>query len=160
MPPATRCWSSKARYWSRPGRATPGKVETAVHSSGSYSVALEADQGAHRNVERLQPSAAAEIRQVDDEAGGKNLRPHLPQQLDRGFGRAAGGDQIVDQDHLLAGRDRIAGHLHLVEPVFQAIGDPHRVMRQLAFLADRDEAGGQLMGDRAAENEAARLDAG
>ena len=55
---------------------------------------------------------------------------------------------------------RVLVHLHLVEPVFQAVGDAHRLMRQLALLADRDEAGRELMRDRAAEDEAARLDAG
>jgi len=34
------------------------------------------------------------------------------------------------------------------------------LVRQLALLAQRHEAGGELVGDRAAEDEAARLDAG
>ncbi len=58
------------------------------------------------------------------------------------------------------GRDRVLVHLHLVEPVFQAVGDAHGLVRQLALLADRDEAGRNLVGDGAAEDEAARLDAG
>ena len=105
-------------------------------------------------------AAAAEIRQVDDEAGGDDVGADLAQQLDRRLRRAAGGDQIVDQDHLLAGRDAVLVHLHLVQPVFEAVGDAHRLVRQLALLADRHEAGRKLVRDRAAEDEAARLDAG
>src|SRR4030081_3184049 len=51
-------------------------------------------------------------------------------------------------------------HLHFIEAVFKRIGDPHGGMRQLASLAYRHEAGRALMRHRAAENEAARLDAG
>src|SRR5437870_8776491 len=54
----------------------------------------------------------------------------------------------------------IGMHLHFIEAVFQRVGDAHRGMRQLAAFADRHEAGGDLMRHRAAENEAARLDAG
>ena len=58
------------------------------------------------------------------------------------------------------GCHRVLVHLHLVEAVFQAVGDAHGLVRQLALLADRDEPGGQLVRDGAAEDEAARLDAG
>jgi hypothetical protein len=51
-------------------------------------------------------------------------------------------------------------HLHLIEAVFQRVGDAHGGMWQLAPLADRHKAGRDLMRHRAAENEAARLDAG
>ena len=73
---------------------------------------------------------------------------------------AAGGDEIVDQDHALARVDRVGMHFHFVEAVFQRIGNAHRGVRQLAFFADRHEASGDLMRHRTAENEAARLDAG
>ena len=53
-----------------------------------------------------------------------------------------------------------AMHLHFIEPVFQRIGDPHCGVRQLALLADRHETGGDLVRHRAAEDEAACLDAG
>src|SRR6267143_1232237 len=50
-------------------------------------------------------------------------------------------------------------HLHFIEAVFKRVGDPHGGVRQLAPLAYRHEAGRDLMRHRAAENEAARLDA-
>ena len=76
------------------------------------------------------------------------------------FRGAAGGDQIVHQDHALARDQRVVVHLDLVDAVFQRIGDAHALVRQLALLADRHEAGRDLMRHRAAEDEAARLDAG
>ena len=57
-------------------------------------------------------------------------------------------------------RDGILVHLHLVEAVFQRIGDADPLVGQLALLADRHEAGRELMRHRATEDEAARFDAG
>ena len=65
-------------------------------------MSFESDQGPHRHVQRLKLRAPAEVRQVDDEAGRKISR-RLPESSPR-LRRAAGGDQIVDQDHLLARR--------------------------------------------------------
>ena len=50
-------------------------------------------------------------------------------------------------------------HLHLVEAVFERIGDRDFHVRELALLAHGDEPGGELMRDGAAQDEAARLDA-
>ena len=83
-----------------------------------------------------------------------------PQQLHGGFGRAPGRYQIVHQDDALALRNAVAVHLHLIDAVFQGVGDTHGGMRELAFLADRHESRGQAMRHGTAENEAARLDAG
>ena len=51
-------------------------------------------------------------------------------------------------------------HLDLVGAVFERIGHADRLVRQLALLAHRHEAGRELVRDGAAEDEAARLDAG
>ena len=76
------------------------------------------------------------------------------------FRGSPGRDQIVDEDHAFALGDRIVMHLHVVEAILQGIGDGDGRVRELAFLADRHEAGRQLMRHRAAQDEAARLDAG
>ena len=68
--------------------------------------------------------------------------------------------EVVDQDDALARADRVRVDLDLVDAVFERIGDAHRLVRQLALLADRHEAGRELMRHRAAEDEAARLDPG
>src|SRR5712692_8271636 len=65
-------------------------------------VPFEADERAHRYVELAQLGRAAEVGQIDDEAGGEHLRAQLAQELDRAFGCAAGGDQVVDQNDAVA----------------------------------------------------------
>ncbi len=121
---------------------------------------LEADQRAHRNAELSDFVGAAERRQIDDEAGSGDIGADLLEELDGGLRGAAGGDQIVDQDHSLAANERILVHFHLVDAVFERIADADPLERQLAFLADRHESARHLMRNRAAEDEAARLDAG
>ena len=66
------------------------------------SMPLEGDQRAHRHVELAQLVGAAELRQVDDEAGGEHLGADLAQQLHGALGGAAGRDQVVDQHHAVA----------------------------------------------------------
>jgi len=121
---------------------------------------LERDEGTHRHVELAQLVGAAEVGQVDDETGGEHLRAELAQELDRALLRPAGGDQVVHQDDAVALLHRVLVHLHLVEAVLERIGDRHPLVRELALLADRHEAGGDLVRHRPAEDEAARLDAG
>ncbi len=72
---------------------------------------------------------------------------------------AAGGDEIVDQEDALLLADRVGVDLHFVDAVFERVGDANGFVRELALLADRHEAGGQLMCHGAAEDEAPRLDA-
>src|SRR5581483_3325847 len=49
---------------------------------------------------------------------------------------------------------------HFVDAVFKRIADTHSLVRKLSFLADRNEAGRNLMRNRTAQNKAARLYAG
>src|SRR5262249_49645094 len=72
----------------------------------------------------------------------------------------AGGDTSADGDARLAFPRRVLVHPLLVEAVSQRIGDRPPLVRQLALLADRHEAGRALVRHRPAEDEAARLDAG
>ena len=50
---------------------------------------LEAYERAHRHAELSDLVGAAELRQVDDEAGGEHLGAHPAQQLDGALGGAA-----------------------------------------------------------------------
>ena len=115
-------------------------------------MALDAELG--------EPRRAAEIGQIDDESGAHHVGLELAQQLDRGFRRAAGGDQIVDQQHRLARADGILMDLDDVDAVFELVFLADGLGRQLALLADRHEAAAQPVRHRAAQDEAARLDAG
>jgi hypothetical protein len=45
----------------------------------------ERDQRAHRHVERPRLVGAAEVGQIDNNAGSRNLGTHLAQKLDRTF---------------------------------------------------------------------------
>jgi hypothetical protein len=77
--------------------ARPTRRNGASAPTRPFANALEADQGAHRHAELPALFGAAQIRQIDDEAGCQNIGADLFQQLAGGFGGAAGGDEIVDQ---------------------------------------------------------------
>ena len=81
-----------------------------------------------------EPGRAAEIGEIDDEGGADHLGLELAQQLDRSLGRAAGGDQIVDQQHRLAGRDGILVHLDHVDAVFELVVLADCLAGSLPFL--------------------------
>ena len=74
--------------------------------------------------------------------------------------RAARGDEIVNEQHRLTGLQRILVDLDDVDAVFQLVLLADGLRRQLALLADGHEAAAKAVGDGAAEDEAARLDAG
>ena len=88
------------------------------------------------------------------------MPPVRADELGRRLGRAAGGDQVVDDQDALARPDGVLVDLDDVDAVFQRVLLADGLPRQLALLADRDEAAAQPVGDGAAEDEAARLDAG
>ena len=62
---------------------------------------------------------------LDDRAGA-------PQQADRRQRRAAGGDQIVDQQHLVAVAQHVGMDLDRVDAIFERVVLPDRRARQLA----------------------------
>ena len=78
-------------------------------------------------------------------------------ELDRALDRAAGRQEVVDDQHLLARLDRVAMDLERVRAVFERVLDGDRLGRQLAELPDRDQAGVELVGHRGTEDEPARL---
>src|SRR5271169_3623386 len=59
---------------------------------------LEAYQRAHRHAELADLIGAAELGQIDDEAGGQDLGADALEEFHRCLGGAAGRDQVVDQD--------------------------------------------------------------
>ncbi len=67
--------------------------------------------------------------------------PTRLQEIDRGGGSPPGGDDIVDDQDLFAGLDRIDVHLEGVGPVLEAVGLGDGLGRQLAGLPEGDEAG-------------------
>jgi FAD/FMN-containing dehydrogenase len=65
--------------------------------------------------------AAAELGQVDDEGAADDLAAEPLDQLDPGLGRAAGGQQVVDHQHRLAGLDRVVVDLDDRLAVFERV---------------------------------------
>ena len=92
-------------------------------------MSLECNQGANRHVELAQLLGTAKVGQVDDEAGCQHLSAQFAQELDRPLRRSAGGDQVIHQDHTIAGRQCVLVHFHFIEAIFQRIGDRNALVR-------------------------------
>ena len=128
-------------------------------------IALYSPSNAHsactRSAALAQPRGAAEVGQVDDEAAADHLAARLLDQLDARERGAAGGDQVVDHEHALAAVDRVGVDLDAVGAVLE-----RRSRRRsscagsLPALRTATKPGLERHRDRAAEDEAARLDAG
>ena len=106
----------------------------------------------------LDPRASTEIGKVDHERASDDFAADRRDQLERGLRRASGRDQVVDEQHAFATRDRVAVHLEAVGPVLELVVLADVLGRELARLADRDEADAKLARERRADDEAARLD--
>src|SRR5579864_6857721 len=102
-------------------------------------VTIEGDESSDGHTERFEFRGPTQLRQVDNEAGGQNLRAEFAQQLDGRFGRAARRDEVIYQDDPLAARDGILVHLHFVQAVLERVRDPHGGVGKLALLAYRYE---------------------
>ena len=87
----------------------------------------------------LEPVAALEELELDQEREADHLALEPLDQFDRAVDRAAGREQVVDDQDLLTRRDRVAVDLERVRAVFERIFDGDRLGRQLAQLADGDE---------------------
>src|SRR4051794_38772001 len=121
-------WRSERRRGDRSGRGSV--LDDRRHAAAVESVAA------------LEEVELDEKRQPDDIA----LEPL--DQLDRALDRSAGRQEIIDDQDLLAGLDRIAMDLEGVRPVFEGVLDRDRLRRQLAKLPNRHETGVQLVGHR------------
>ena len=87
----------------------------------------------------FEPVAALEEVELDEEREADDLALEPLDELDRALDRAAGREQVVDDQDLLAGLDRVAVDLERVRAVLEGVLDGDRLGRQLAQLADRDE---------------------
>src|SRR6266436_2860879 len=103
--------------------------------------------------------ASLERHQLDEEREGDDLSLELSHELDRSRDGPACGQQVIDDQHLRTGLDRVPVHLQGGRPVLEVVLDAHHVGRQLTELPDGYEADAELVRDRCAEDEAARLHA-
>ena len=67
----------------------------------------------------LQLRRTAQFRQVDDEGCGHDFAARLADQVDGGPRRAAGGNQIIDQQNAVAFLNGVGVDLDRVDAVFQ-----------------------------------------
>src|SRR5581483_1854680 len=138
-------------------RAGSGSTRTAA---GAILMALEGHQHVRLDAEPCQLLHAAELGQVDDERGADDVAAGALDELGRRLGRPAGSDQVVDDEDALARPDGVIVHLDDVDAVLQRVFLADGLPGQLAFLAQGHEAASQPIGDGAAQDEPARLDAG
>ena len=75
-----------------------------------------------------------------------------------GCGGSTGGQHVVDDEHVLAGRNRVLVDFEHVGAVFERVFDAFPLGRQFLLLADRDEAVSERVGDRGRDDEPARFD--
>ena len=88
----------------------------------------------------LELGAPAQERKLDQERAGDDRRARRSDQVAAGAHRAAGGQDVVDQEHALAGPERVAVDLELVAAVLELILLSDGGVRELARLANRHEA--------------------
>ena len=103
--------------------------------------------------------AAFQEIEFQDEAQAGHFSVELFHQPGDGGSGPAGGQDIVDDQHILAGRDGVLVDLQYVGPIFERVFDALTLGRKLFLLANRDKAIAQGIGDGGSDDEAARFNA-
>ena len=103
---------------------------------------------------------AAQLWQIHNGCAFHHRGAQLFQQLLARHHGATCGNQVVNQQHAVAGFDGIGVQLHCCAAVFQLIGFFHRGERQLAFFADGHKANVEFMSDHRTQNETACIQPG
>src|SRR3989442_13061535 len=83
------------------------------------SGALVVDEREH--LDALEATATAQEGELDHEGAGDHLAAAALYQLDRRRGRAAGGEEGVDDQHPVAGADRVGVDLESVAAVLERV---------------------------------------
>src|SRR5258708_277168 len=102
--------------------------------SKSIIMASEFDEAEHRMRCELFPST--EERQFDQEREPSDDAAGLLDELAAGHHRAAGRQQIIDQEDLGPFMDSIDVHMQLGRPIFEFILQAISAVRQLPWLAE------------------------
>src|SRR4029450_9380929 len=96
--------------------------------------------------------------ELDQGGDADDLAAEAFHQAGRGPGGAAGGEHVVDDQDPLAGHDGVGVQLQGGGAVLQRVLLGLDLVGQLAGLADGDEAGAEVVGDRRGQDEPAGLD--
>ena len=150
---SSRAARSSATIWlRRPARARPRRStapgEAALSTAGRRAPAMP-----------RQLAAAVQRDELDQERQRVHFAAEPLDQIGGRARRAAGGEQVVDDQHPLPLLHRVVVDLERVGAVLEVVGRADAGRRQLARLAHRREAGADPVGDGGAEDEAAALDA-
>src|SRR3974377_2047229 len=103
------------------------------------SVTLEGHQRMTVHAKLGESRRSTKTWQVNDEGGAYHFGIELAQQFDCASRRAAGGDEVVDEKHRLAGLERILMYLDDVDAVFELVILADGLPRQPALLANGDK---------------------
>lgn len=96
--------------------------------------------------------------EFDQEADADDLATEFLDQLNRGAGRPAGCEKIIDENDLLPRRHRITVDLHVRFPILEAVGHPGRIPGELALLSNGNESRPEAVRKRGPEDEPASID--
>src|SRR6266540_7229326 len=94
----------------------------------------------HRIAESLYSLATPQIRQFDHESAADDRSAGDAYQPERRFGRAAGGNQVVDEQHVLAALNPIGVQLQPVGAVLELVVVAEVFGGELPLFADRHQA--------------------
>jgi hypothetical protein len=103
--------------------------------------------------------AAFQKLQFDHEGQSADGSAEFLDQFNHGFGRAAGGEQVVGDDYVMALADRVPVNFERVLAVFQVVAVAFDLRWQFLRFANGNEARAQVIGQRRGEDETARFDA-
>jgi len=109
--------------------------------------------------ERGKTLCAVEEREIDEHGDADDVGVERFDEFTASLHGSAGGEEIVNEQHALAGVDGVEMNLDAVAAVFEVVGRAGGFGGELAGLADGDEAGGEGLRDGGAEDEAAGLGA-
>ena len=112
-------------------------------------------QREHRITKSLQLLTAAKIRQVDNESAGNHRSARDADQPERRFGRAASGNQVVDEQDALAALNCVTVDFQSVCAIFELVIVTEVFGRQLPLLADWYKANVELVSERGTDDKTA-----
>src|ERR1700682_408898 len=110
------------------------------------------------DVEASQFFSAVEESELDGEGGAFDRAAELLDEFGGRGGGATGGEQVVANDHALAGLDGVFVDFERVRAVFQRIGDAGGFGGKLIWFSNRNETCVEPVRQSGSKNEAARFD--
>jgi hypothetical protein len=103
---------------------------------------------------RIEFLAAVEKGELDEEGGGHDVGVEGLEEFDRCRGRSARGEEVIDEQDVLAGLYGVFVNFHDSFAIFKGVGHRASGPRELSFLADRDKPGPEDLRHARGENEA------